>query len=132
MRKQHVKRTVLVACLAGLFLLIWNPLIPDKPIASAAAKTCDQKSIAGKWQRIHKKNKSMDAFWTFAGKGKISCSGRDCARAGGKPMLYAFKSGLIAIAFERGLMKPSKCKVTRKSMFVGGGADSGGFTFARQ
>ncbi len=120
-----------LAVLTCAFVLTWNPL-QESGAAAASAKKCQPDTIVGDWKRIQKGGKSLDAVWTFQADSKISCSGKQCARAAGQPLSYTLARGKTTLTFERGSMSKSKCRIAENTMFLDGGAEQGGFTFIRK
>jgi hypothetical protein len=101
---------------------------------AAEAKTvkCSTDNLKGNWIRFQKGNQQMKAVWTFNPDRSISCKGRQCKRLAGRPVSYTLTKRKISFKFEAGDMGETSCRIKNDvTLFVGGGAASGGFTFKK-
>lgn len=125
MSQHFLKSMALCAALTGVCFSVAGPA------AAAGARKCQPDTIVGTWHRFDDAGKAIGAVWTFRADMTLGCKG-NCARAAGMPLSYTLERGKTTLRFERGSMSKSTCRIKGNTMFLGGGAAKGGFTFARE
>ena len=125
MQMRFSKTVLMMAVVVGFGFVTASPAL------AFGAKKCQPDTIVGNWHRFDKAKKPIGAVWTFRADMSIKCKG-NCARIAGKPVSYTLERGKTTLAFEKGSMAKSSCRIKGNTMFLGGGATQGGFTFVRE